>query len=74
MWGVSHFGESPSDSYVWGYTNKVRLAFGNVFSLRRRFANDERGLPETRAGGFSLYSRDFQSPGISDIVGCSPHL
>ncbi len=33
---------------VWGYTNKVRL----------------RGLPETRAGGFSLYSRDFQSPGI----------
>ena len=33
---------------VWGYTNKVGL----------------RGLPETRAGGFSLYSRDFQSPGI----------
>ena len=61
---------------VWGYTNKVRLAFGNVFSLRRRFskrrfskrrfanANDERGLPETRLRGFSLYSRDFQSPGI----------
>ncbi len=33
---------------VWGYTNKVRL----------------RGLPETRAGGFSLHSRDFQSLGI----------
>ncbi len=43
---------------VWGYTNEVRL----------------RGLYKTRAGGFSLYSRDFQSPGVSSKSGCSPYI
>jgi hypothetical protein len=40
---------------VWGYTNEVRL----------------RGLIETRVGGLRLYSRDFQSPGVSSKSGCS---
>jgi hypothetical protein len=43
---------------VWGYTNEVRL----------------RGLIETRVGGFSLCSRDFQSPGVSSKSGCSHTL
>ncbi|MGH8000715.1 MAG: hypothetical protein ACREPR_15120 [Brasilonema sp.] len=43
---------------VWGYTYEVRL----------------RGLSETRVGGFSLYSRDFQSPGVSSKSGCSQRI